>query len=239
MIAFPPQIGHRGAAGLAPENTLAALRAAARAGAAMVEIDVRLSADGRPVLFHDDDLDRTTNGTGPVAALTRAALSMLDAGSWFAPAFAGEPIPSLEQALGLCLELGLAVNIELKPDAGREAETARAALSAAAALWPAAVPPPLVTSFSTEALKTARDIVPGWSRGLLVGAVPPDWRTRTQELGCAVLVADQAELDRSVVGAVTAAGTTLLVYTLNDRERMRMLWREGIAAICTDYPSSS
>jgi len=239
MIAFPPQIGHRGAAGLAPENTLAALRAAARAGAAMVEIDVRLSADGRPVLFHDDDLDRTSNGTGPVAGLTRAALSMLDAGSWFAPAFAGEPIPSLEQALGLCLELGLAVNIEIKPDAGREAETARVALTTAAALWPAACPPPLVTSFSTEALQTARDIVPDWSRGLLVGAVPPDWQARTQELGCAVLVADQAELNRSVIGAITAAGMTLLVYTLNDRERMRMLWREGIAAICTDYPSSS
>ncbi|CCG41620.1 glycerophosphodiester phosphodiesterase [Magnetospirillum molischianum] len=239
MIVVPPQIGHRGAAGLAPENTLAALRAAARAGAAMVEIDVRLSADGRPVLFHDDDLDRTTNGTGPVAALTRAALAMLDAGSWFGPAFAGEPIPTLEQALTLCLELGLAVNIEIKPAAGYEVETARVALSVAASLWPDDRPPPLVTSFSSEALKTAREIVPDWSRGLLVGAVPSDWHAQTQELGCAVLVADQAELDRSIIGAIGAAGMTLLVYTLNDRERMRMLWRDGIAAICTDYPSSS
>jgi len=239
MIAVPLQIGHRGAAGLAPENTLAALRAAARAGAAMVEFDVRLSADGRPVLFHDDDLDRTTNGTGPVAAQTRAVLAMLDAGSWFGPAFAGEPVPTLEQALYLCLELGLAVNIELKPAAGDEAETARVALSAAAALWPDDRQPPLVTSFSAEALETARDIVPSWPRGLLVGAIPQDWHSRTQGLGCAVLVADQAELDSSLIGAVRAAGLGLLVYTLNDRDRMQMLWHKGIAAICTDYPSSS
>jgi len=239
MIAVPLQIGHRGAAGLAPENTLAALRAAARAGAEMVEFDVRLSADGRPVLFHDDDLARTTNGSGPVDAHTRAALSMLDAGSWFGPAFAGEPIPTLEQALGLCLDLGLAVDIELKPSVGHEAETARIALTAAAALWPTDRTPPLVTSFSPEALMAAREVVPAWPRGLLVGAIPPDWRERTQALDCTVLVADQAELDRSLIGTIQAAGIALLLYTLNDRERMRMLWREGIAAICTDYPSSS
>lgn len=239
MIAMPLQIGHRGAAGLAPENTLAALRAAARAGAEMVEFDVRLSADGRPVLFHDDDLDRTSNGSGPVESHTRAVLSMLDAGSWFGPTFAGEPIPTLEQALSLCLELGLAVDIELKPSAGREADTARIALTAAAALWPDDQPPPLVTSFSTEALGVAREVVPHWPRGLLVGAIPPDWRERTRALDCTLLVADQAELDRSLIGMIGAAGLGLLVYTLNDQERMRTLWHEGVAAICTDYPSSS
>jgi glycerophosphoryl diester phosphodiesterase len=91
--------GHRGAAGEAPENTFAGFALAFRAGVDYLEFDVRLSADGVAVVVHDDELDRTSDGQGPVASMTAAALARLDAGRWFGPVFAGERMPTLAAAL--------------------------------------------------------------------------------------------------------------------------------------------
>jgi glycerophosphoryl diester phosphodiesterase len=91
--------GHRGYSAAYPENTLAALNAAFDVGADMVEFDLQKSQDGYVVLMHDDTVDRTTDGTGPVDSHTLAELQALDAGSWFDPVFAGEPVPTLEEAL--------------------------------------------------------------------------------------------------------------------------------------------
>src|SRR5512142_2967244 len=113
---LPPVIGHRGAAAHAPENTLAGFRRAKALGCTWVEFDVRLTADGVPVLCHDPRLDRTTDRSGRVAAQTLAAIQTSDAGGWFAPVFAGERMPSLEEALLLCAELGLGANIEIKAE---------------------------------------------------------------------------------------------------------------------------
>src|SRR5512134_1609461 len=92
---------HRGASAAAPENTMAAFRAAEAAGADGIELDVHLSRDGVPVVIHDATLERTTTGTGRVAARSVAALQSLDAGSWFAPHFADEVLPTLEETLRL------------------------------------------------------------------------------------------------------------------------------------------
>ena len=83
FATFPRLIGHRGAAALAPENTLASIRAAAEAGVQWIEFDAKLAGDGVPVLMHDETLDRTTTGSGPVAALGSRDLAALDAGAWF------------------------------------------------------------------------------------------------------------------------------------------------------------
>ena len=106
-LAIPRLIGHRGAAAAAPENTLASLRKAKELGASWVEFDVKLTRDGCPVLIHDERLERTTSGRGEVALTTLEELQKLDAGGWFAPAFRGERVPTLEAALALCAELGL------------------------------------------------------------------------------------------------------------------------------------
>jgi hypothetical protein len=121
-MRLPRVIGHRGAAALAPENTLEGLRVAARLGVRWVEVDAKLSADGVVVLFHDETLDRTTDGNGPVAATRFAVLRRLDAGAWFGPAWRGPRVPTLEQALDLLSELGLRANVEIKPCPGREAK---------------------------------------------------------------------------------------------------------------------
>jgi len=95
----PEIIAHRGYSAQAPENTLSALEAALRSGADALEFDVRTAACGTPVLFHDATLGRTTNGVGPLARRPLAQLKVLDAGSWFSPAFAGERIPTQMEAL--------------------------------------------------------------------------------------------------------------------------------------------
>jgi glycerophosphoryl diester phosphodiesterase len=235
-MVLSPVIGHRGAAADAPENTLASFREAARQGARMVEFDVRLSRDGRAVVFHDDTLERTSSGLGRVADHDLAALQALDAGGWFAPRFAGEPIPTLEQAVAVCLDLGLAVNIEVKPDRGREAETARIALAAAAALWPAGRPPPLVSSFAPACLEVARAVVPHWPRGLLVGRVPRDWRARAARLACVAVHADHRSLDAAAVARIKAAGLAVLAYTVDDAGRAAQLWGYGVDAVFADRP---
>jgi glycerophosphoryl diester phosphodiesterase len=87
-------VGHRGASAYAPENTVAAFDEAIRLGAKAVEFDLRLTADGYPVVLHDDTVNRTTNGSGPVAHLSRFDLLRLDAGSWMHRRFAGTRIPN-------------------------------------------------------------------------------------------------------------------------------------------------
>ena len=111
---------HRGASALAPENTLAAFRAAEAAGADGVELDVQLSRDGVPMVLHDETLDRTSDGRGSVSALSLEQIKRLDAGSWFSADFAGEKIPTLEEALhwgGSRLRF----NVEIKDSAAAQA----------------------------------------------------------------------------------------------------------------------
>ena len=97
----PMVIAHSGSSHDAPENTLAAIRQALDAGADAVEFDVTLSKDGEVVVIHDATVDRTTNGTGKVNDLTLDELKSLDAGSWFAPQFTGERIPTLQEVIDL------------------------------------------------------------------------------------------------------------------------------------------
>lgn len=94
-------IGHKGAAGYAPENTLASLQVAMDMGVDMIEIDVHMTKDGEVVVFHDEDISRTTNGTGKIHELTLAEVKELDAGSWFSPKYAGEKVPTLREAIEL------------------------------------------------------------------------------------------------------------------------------------------
>lgn len=233
---IPFIIGHRGAAGSAPENTMASFRRAAALGCAMVELDVRLSQDGKPVVFHDDRLDRTTNGSGEVDATPFADLRRLDAGSWFNAAFAQEPIPSLAEALAGIAELGMGVNIEIKAAPGREAETARLALIEARALWPGGRKPPMVSSFSRTALAIACKVVPAWPRGLLDRALPRDWPEACRDLACASVNLDHRHVDADVVRSLGQAGLACLAYTVNDAERARLLRNWGVRGIFTDRP---
>src|ERR1700685_589411 len=108
-------LGHRGAAGHAPENTLAAFKKAVALGAAFIETDLQLSRDARFVAIHDDTADRTTGGQGKVHDQTLAVLRRLDAGSWFGSEYAGERIPTLEEILEFSKKNDVVFYLELKP----------------------------------------------------------------------------------------------------------------------------
>jgi glycerophosphoryl diester phosphodiesterase len=235
--AYPRRLAHRGGGTLAPENTLAGIETGHRHGFRAVEFDVMLSADEVPVLIHDDTLERTTNGRGKVCETTIADLQRLDAGSWHAAAFAGEPLPTFEAAARLCRALGMWMNIEIKPSPGFERQTGRIVALAAARLAAErtdGVPPPLLSSFSPEALAAARDAAPELARGYLTDRVPADWHARLDALGCTALHVNHRHLTQSVAAAVTRAGYGLFCYTVNDLSRVDTLFGWGVDALCTD-----
>lgn len=105
---------HRGASGIAPENTLVAFQMAIDAGATMLELDVQVTNDNHLVVFHDDDLERTTDGKGRINLTSLDELRELDAGSWFHPSFGNETIPLLREVLDLVVGRAY-LNIEIKP----------------------------------------------------------------------------------------------------------------------------
>lgn len=240
---FPRHIAHRGGGTLAPENTLAAFEAGYALGYRAAELDAVLSADEVPVLLHDETLDRTTDGKGPVARQAAAELARLDAGAWFGAAFAGERLPTLLQVLERSWERGIWLNIEIKPSPGREARTGTVVAQTVQAFFEVrrSIDParagrlaPLLSSFAPEALEAARAAAPGLRRGLLVGAVPSDWQAALRRLDAFSLHCDHRRLARPQAHAIRAAGAGLMCYTVNDPGRMRELFEWGVDAACTD-----
>lgn len=115
MTSNVKAIAHRGLAGSAPENTLSAYKIARKKGFEYAECDVSFTADGAAVLLHDDTVDRTSDGTGSIGAMTFAQARTLDFGSWYDEKFAGERIPLFSEFISLCRAIGLHPYIELKP----------------------------------------------------------------------------------------------------------------------------
>jgi glycerophosphoryl diester phosphodiesterase len=235
-LDLPPVIGHRGAAASAPENTLAGMRMAQQLGARWVEFDVRLSADGRCIVLHDDSINRTSDGKGMAALLSFAALRERDAGAWFGKSFAGERIPSFEEVIELLAALGLGANVEIKPAAGQEEETARVAVALLRQYWPRHLPAPLVSSFASAALAASREAAPEIARGYLFDRLPTDWRLRAESLGCTTIHCNQRHLDPGTARTVIEAGFPLLAYTVNAPMRAHELLGWGLTSVFTDCP---
>ncbi|MBP2295868.1 glycerophosphoryl diester phosphodiesterase [Azospirillum rugosum] len=235
LSTLPRLIGHRGAKESAPENTLASLREAARQGARWVEVDVMLTRDHQPVLIHDDTLNRTTSGFGPVPDLTLAELKRLDAGSWFDPRFASETVPTLEEALALIADLGLGLNLEIKPYPGQDVPTAEIAIATLKRLWPPDRPL-LLSSFEVPCLEVARDLAPDIPRGYLLWEPPADWAAIADRVGAATLNVHQDRQTAESVAAYRATGRPVLAYTVNDPQRAQTLFGWGVAAVFTDAP---
>jgi glycerophosphoryl diester phosphodiesterase len=233
-LILPPVIGHRGAAARAPENTLAGLRCAQALGCPWVEFDIRLTADGAPVLCHDSRLDRTTDRTGKVAGHRLATIRECDAGSWFDPAFAGERVPTLQEALALAVELGIGVNIEIKAEPGREYATAAAVADTIRRFG--AMPPFYVSSFLPAAVAALRDLAPEAPRGILFRAVPNDWVQIAVRLGAVAIGADHRRLRRRRIAEIRAAGYPVAAYTVNEPARARLLFAAGVTSVFSDMP---
>jgi glycerophosphoryl diester phosphodiesterase len=231
-MIYPHIIAHRCGGALAPENTLAGLRVSARLGCRGVEFDAMLAADGIPVLIHDETLERTTSGLGRVADADSTQLVRFDAGGRHHPAFTMEPLPTLDQALVLCAELGLWANVKIKPSAGQEVETGRIVARHAAAAECVV----LLSSFSEAALGSAAEVAPQLPRALLVGPVPEDWRARMAKVEAIALHSSARALTPEALKAVRDAGITLACYTVNRRDDAERLLAGGVCAVFSDRP---
>lgn len=233
---LPRIVAHRCGGTLAPENTLIGLEFAIAHGCRGVEFDVMLTGSGTPVLIHDETLSRTTNGEGRVCDITDEALFQLDAGRWYSDRFAGERVPRFDDAIRRCRALSMAVNIEIKPCAGFERETGAAVATAVARGWSRAEAPPVISSFSLDALDAAAGFAPGLPRALLVRQIPEDWQAQARALGVIALVCDARLLEQAVAEAVKQSGLKLAVYTENDPERATDLIDWGVDSVITDRP---
>jgi len=242
---YPRWIAHRGAGTLAPENTLAAFRLGAAHGYRMFECDVKLSCDGIPFLLHDDTLERTADlsplpaSADPVAGQHPwHALSQLDAGGWHSPAYAGEPLPTLEAIARFCIANGYFLNIEIKPTGGTERRTGEVVAQHVARLWQGAAVPPLLTSFDIASLEGALAVQPDLPRGLLIHALDgqtwEQWRGHATRLRCQAIVCNHELWNAESVARAKSAGFRLLSYTVNDDQEVQRLLDLGTDGVITD-----
>jgi glycerophosphoryl diester phosphodiesterase len=229
-------IGHRGAAGCAPENTLAALHKAKELDCRWIEFDVRLTADSQLILLHDARLERTTDGRGKAALMPLDGVRRYDAGYRFGDDYRGERVPTLVEAIEVLGELGIGANIELKATRRRAAETGAATAALLSRMWPRDLPEPLISSFLEEALSEVRACNPSIARGALFRDVPDNWRVRAEKLGCATIHADHRRLHPALVAEIREAGYALLAYTVNDAVRARTLFGWGVTSVFSDVP---
>ncbi|GGP23915.1 glycerophosphodiester phosphodiesterase [Silvimonas iriomotensis] len=231
---YPFLFAHRGGGRLAPENTLAGMMKATECGYRAVEFDVKLTADNVCVLLHDDTLERTSDGHGPMAQKRFADLQDVDAGSWKGEEFAGEPIPAFSDVGLYCVRNRLMANVEIKPCPGREVDTGKLVARDAALLWQGEDVPPLLSSFSYEALEAAVAAAPWLPVGWLVDHWHDDWAERLQKLEAVSLHCNHKILTAARVKAVREAGYHVLAYTVNDPERARELQGWGVSGVFTD-----
>ena len=231
-------VGHRGAAGCAPENTLAAWNEGLAQGADIIELDVQLSADGQVVVLHDDLLDRTTDGSGRVGDKTLAELKALDAGSWFAERFVGEPIPTLQEALAWARER-VPLFVELKYKGLTDpAVPGHASLDAAAVqqiVEQGMVERVMVISFNRQALKRVRARAPGLATGVLYAAGVIDPVALAHELGANAVMPWWRAVTAQDVALCHTAGLAVNVWG-SDADYAALL-AAGVDCVNADHPA--
>jgi glycerophosphoryl diester phosphodiesterase len=221
-------IAHRGASTVMPENTVAAFDEAIRLNARAVEFDVHLSADGIPVVIHDDTLDRTTTGRGYVSSHTAFELRRFDAGSWLHQRFAGIRIPTLDEALRAIaphaipvIELKTAIPIPLLLDILKQRDALEHAI---------------ILSYDRAQLSALRHA----SRDLLLGLnadyFSPQLPEEAHHLGANILDLPTEKLTVEVVQSIRDAALEPWTFTPNDIGTIAACAAMGVSGIITDRP---
>ena len=228
-------IAHRGFSGRAPENTVAAIREAIAIGADMAEIDITLTADERVVVIHDETLQRTTNGSGNVAEHDFEEIRSLDAGSWFAPQFAGEKVPTLGEVLDL-VKGQILLNVEIKSEAADRGISDKVA---AAIKERGMTDQVIVSSFSPAALEQMRAVAPEIRTAVLFN---PELQ-RGQDpveivrgLGASAFNIRGSRLKAKMLRSCREHGIPVGVYTVDKPRKMKQWEKKGIDAIFTNHP---
>lgn len=230
----PLVIAHRGTPAEAPENTMAGFRRALDLGTDGLEFDVHLSRDGEPVVCHDEQLDRTTNGHGFLKDYTLEELRRLDAGSWFDPGFKGERLPTAREVLALAADRGAFVNVELKSGIvlypGLEAKVA--ALLAEFGLTGRAI----VSSFNHYSLVALMRLAPQIKTGLLYEAGLYEPWVYARHVGAGALHPYFPGVFPELVAGAHAAGLLVNPWTVDEPEHLRAMIAAGVDGIITNRP---
>ncbi|WP_338900564.1 glycerophosphodiester phosphodiesterase family protein [Streptomyces sp. TG1A-60] len=212
-------IGHRGVMGVEPENTLRSFVAADRAGLDVIELDLHLSKDGALVVMHDADVDRTTDGTGPIADRTLAELRALDAGR-------GERIPTFEEVLD-------AVRAPLQAEIK---DTAAARALAEVMRRRDLVGRVEVLSFHDEAVAEISRLVPGVRTALVASRYGADVVDRAVAVGACTLVLNIRRLTLEVVEEARKANLRIIGWVVNTQDHLRLVRALQLDGATTDYP---
>lgn len=227
----PIAISHRGAAGLAPENTLVSIRRAVEVGARWIEIDVQRSADGVLVVMHDARVDRTTDGAGAIAGMTWEQIHRLDAGSSFASGFAGEPVPSLDGVLEALAGWPGTLVLEGK-DPDRYPGIERDLVETLDRFG--VTDRVIVVSFDHGWLSRFHRLAPEVPIGRLGLWMSPGLaEPRADFIGVYWL---SVILDPTLLARAHARGEDVWVWTVNDPRLMSLLRWLGVDGITTDHP---
>jgi len=226
---------HRGWSGKAPENTMAAVQLALEQPIVKgIEIDVRLSKDGIPVVIHDGKLGRTCNGKGLVSDYTFRELAQLDAGSWFSPQFAGEKIPSLEEVL-LAIRGKKLLNIEIKtswdfcPEIEKKVVEMVKKFDMEDQVY--------ITSFNHEVIRKITELDSTVRTGLIIWGKPVLLEEQLEETGATILSINHEFLTPGFVSEVIERGITVIAWTVDDPvmiEKVSGFHPE--IEICTNHP---
>ena len=224
-------IAHRGASGYAPENTRAAFDRAIAMGADALETDVQLTADGRLVLFHDATVDRTSDGSGPVADYTLAELRRLDLGGWFAREFAGQRALTVEELLDEYASR-IPVVLEIKDP------RATGPLVALLAEWAARIPLDRlqVTSFQWGALLDAQRANPTLTLGYLTPTFELDTIERVARRGFAQVCPHVDRLTARRVGWARQRGLVVRAWGIQHRWQVERLAEAGVDGATCNWP---
>ncbi|MEW2292294.1 glycerophosphodiester phosphodiesterase family protein [Streptomyces sp. NPDC006743] len=212
-------IGHRGVMGVEPENTLRSFVAAQQAGLDAVELDLHLSKDGALVVMHDPEVDRTTDGSGPIADKTLAELRALDAGL-------GERIPVFEEVLDA---VHMPVQAEIK-------DVAAAKALAEVMRRRDLVGRVEVLSFHDEAIAEIARLVPGARTALVAERYGTEVVERATAAGAGTLVLDIRRLTLEIVEHARAADLRIIGWVVNTLDHLRLVRALELDGATTDYP---
>ena len=217
----PLVLGHRGAPRAAPENTLRAFQLAMELGADGVELDVQPSADGVPVVLHDDTLDRTTDGSGDVSTLPWARIAEARA--------EGEPVPRLEQVVEWAADVGAFLNVELKRPG---AEAAAVELIARAGLRKRTI----FSSFVGPCVAAVRRLDPEAEAYLLLDGRASSGLAAARQLRASGVCLSGRRATPAVLAECRRLGLPVIVWTVDQQPRIRGLLAEGVRGIITNLP---
>lgn len=222
---------HRGASGQAPENTIAALKLAVELGATMAEIDIQQTADDKLVLFHDDELQRTSDGCGFLWKQTLDQLKSLDVGKWYSPKFTGEKMPTLDEAVD-AVRGQLKLNIEMKMhghERGLEELVARHLQHLDCLDWC------FVSSFDWGAVDRLGALIPELKAGYIVGR--GRWDDELLDRRVSVLSLEKSLVTQERVHRIHEAGKEVFVWTVDDLMEIERLKGMGVDGIISNFNS--